>query len=250
MKKVKVDILKAAAATDDSSDGDDSSKRSNSHSDDSSDAGIQSGDDATSDPPSSSKKKKRDRDEDEKSKDTKEPQPKDPMPPPLPPKLRKGKGKGKDGKDGAPDKPPKGDRNDTLLTNSQKSLDLVLELTPNVLWKSLVRANELDRRLGKVQAAEREMQKLMANDRANQEQKERAQKLQSEILAAAEVVSSMKQLFLQIRSTDTSLEQEMVSGQDLTINLAKCSDKLFADAATTMDVIHVMAKRLIDVPLL
>lgn len=119
------------------------------------------------------------------------------------------------------------------------------------MWKSLVRANELDRRVQKANGAEREMQRLALNDKASQDQKERAEKMQKEIQSWVERVTSLKQVFVTVRASSDavpSLKDEVSSGPDLARHFEKCSSLLFKDSATLLEVIQVMAKKLVDVP--
>lgn len=141
-------------------------------------------------------------------------------------------------------------RIETTLHQNQKVRDLLLELSPDVLWRSLVRTAELDRRLSKAQASEHELQKVAASDKATAEQKSRAASLQDEIAGLLSCVSAMKQFFLCARSQSADdLAQQVSTGTDLMAHLTICAHRLLSDFNVLMDIVHSMAKKLVEAPL-
>ena len=134
-----------------------------------------------------------------------------------------------------------------MLTTCQKTKDALAELTPDALWRSLVRATELDRRLGKVAAAERDLQKIGASDKADWQQKARATQMQDEINSLSEVVSAMKHVCSVFRMSDPgALTQEVLTSQELAKRVKQCAGKLFSDFSVLMDIIHTCAKKLVE----
>ena len=141
------------------------------------------------------------------------------------------------------------ERLETILTQTQKTKDLLVELTPDTLWRSLVRSTELDRRLGKVPQAERDLQKVACNEKADKGQKARAAQLQDELENLSDCVGAMKQAFLHIRQGEpASLAQDIASGQEMAKLIGQCANKLFTDFSVLIDIIQVIAKKLVDVP--
>lgn len=147
------------------------------------------------------------------------------------------------------DKPSaeKGDRIEGLLSNGKDSLE---ELTPEVIWRSKIRGAELDRRIGRGSGVDRDLQKVLSNKQASQAQKDRATALQEEVTALAEAVSTMKLAFMAIRNQDgASLADEILgvsSQSELVKNITKCAHKLLTDFDIVIDIVHTVAKKLIE----
>lgn len=134
------------------------------------------------------------------------------------------------------------------LNSAQKALDQMMELNATVLWKGIVRSNDLDRRMGKANSAERDMQRLGANDRATDAQRARAVEIMNKIVSRADAVASLKQVFIAVR-TNEALDVEIANGTELVANIGKCAQLLLVDdVATTMEMVHHIAKKLADAP--
>lgn len=93
------------------------------------------------------------------------PTPKDEVPVPAPSGAQpraarkpkgKGKGNGDEKQEGAKERAA-AERLETSLANAQKALDQLAEVNANVLWRGIVRSNELDRRTSKASTCERDM---------------------------------------------------------------------------------------------
>lgn len=108
-----------------------------------------------------------------------------------------------------------------------------------------VRTGELDRRIGKGNTAERDMQKIQVNEKASEAQKSRAGHIIESVKSQMEIVSSMKQVFLTIRSNEP-LDQEIATGQELMSNFTKCSTQLFREVPVLLEVVRAIAKKLVD----
>lgn len=190
---------------------------------------------------------------------SKDPEVKVPLPPPSTKRRRKGEEPGEKAssekasseKPDKGEKPDKSDRVEVILSNGKKLKDSLAELTPDVIWRSKVRATELDRRISRGSGIDRELQKVHTNKQASQIQKERATALQDEVFQLAEAASTMKLAFMAIRNQDgASLADELtgVSSQaELLKNMTKCAHKLLTDSDVVIDIIHTVAKKLIDV---
>ena len=167
-----------------------------------------------------------------------------------------GKDKAQEGKGDEAQKPQKPeqkpeqkpDRTDIILQNNKKLRDSLAELTPDVIWRSRVRGNELDRRIAKASTCERELDKIQANAKASARQKADASDLSEAVKVLAEEASSLKLTCQAIRNPDAKLLAAELSNPhgDLATNLAKCAHKLLADHHTVIDAIHVIAKKMME----
>lgn len=145
-----------------------------------------------------------------------------------------------------PDKTDKSfERTEALLGNVQKTKDSLVELTPESIWRSLIRTSELERRLGKVGTCERDLQKVGAG-KADQLQKARAAQLQDEIQGLAEAIGAMKQFCGIVRGEAPALIQDISTGQDLAKFLGQCAHKLLSDFAVVIDIVHAISKKLLE----
>ena len=134
-----------------------------------------------------------------------------------------------------------------ILGQCQKTLQLLSELTGEAIWKSMIRANELDRRVSKALTSQGELDKIAANDKADKSQKQRALELEDKISAKSKVVVAFKEVCRVFRSEPAELAQEIRSGTVLKEHLKKCSPMLFSEPNILMDMIHVVAKKLFEV---
>ena len=138
-----------------------------------------------------------------------------------------------------------------LLNSHDKTLASLNEVTPEAIWKSLIRATELDRRTSRSTSAVAELRKLQANPVATPEQKSKAEKLAEDITSAVQTVSAMKELSKCIRQlSSVDLEKEINHGNDseLAVQMLKCARYLQKDHHVLMDMIQDIPKKLLDVP--
>ena len=185
------------------------------------------------------------------------PTPKDEVPVPAPSGAQpraarkpkgKGKGNGDEKQEGAKERAA-AERLETSLANAQKALDQLAEVNANVLWRGIVRSNELDRRTSKASTCERDMQRIVANDKASAEQKGKAEVLQRQLPAYSDRVSAMKQVFTIARSSVTDgLDHQITNSADFYNHIDKCAEILWCDYPTVMDMVHVIAKKIVEEP--
>lgn len=191
-------------------------------------------------PPRRAKRKSEEEDK-EKSKSDEEPE--HPAPPPPPPKRQRGKSK-----DEAAAKAT--ERIEAQLASARKVLQSLTELTPESLWRSLVRTNELDRRLGRAVSVTSDMQKVAAHAHATPDQKATAEKIEQQVKEASTVASAMKELCRWIRQTPLA---DIVTGLrkgcfdcELWTHLHICHKHLFKDWSIVVDIVITLAKKLLD----
>lgn len=152
-----------------------------------------------------------------------------------------------------PPKEPKGSKQDRVaasLTSHEKTLQSLREITAEAIWKSLIRATELERRVTRATAAANELQKIPAMPAATEEQKTKADHLAEEIRQVACTVSAMKELSKVTRSlspADMDREIHRCNESELAIHFGSCKDLLAKDGAVLMDVVTAIAKKLLEV---
>ena len=135
----------------------------------------------------------------------------------------------------------------TTIQNVQNVKGLLSELTCEVLWKNSVRATEVDRRLNKAAASNREMEKISASDKASESQKDQACKLQTDLQEMVEAISAMRQIFNSLRSADAKEMAELVlEGQDLRKNFDLCADLILGNITIVIELVHSLAKKLME----
>lgn len=137
------------------------------------------------------------------------------------------------------------ERIDMVLATNKKIRDALVECGPDAIWRSAIRAAELDRRLGKISAADRDLQKLLVNGNASEEQKNAATSLQDEISQLGSQVSTLKLLCNTLRSQEPkSLAAEIHHGSELEKTFSGASKQLFKNFNVLLDMIHFIAKKL------
>ena len=136
----------------------------------------------------------------------------------------------------------------TTLAGHEKTLALLSEVTVNAVWRSVVRASGLDRRLGKATTCREELRKLLENPKLDDADKDKAQDLDKKIESNMETIMATKEVSRLIRSSSpTDLAMDIVSGQNFANFFAKCSSPILADFATLADMLHNLSKKLVEV---
>lgn len=133
----------------------------------------------------------------------------------------------------------------TIATH-QKTKDLLQELNPSAVWRSMVRTVELERRLSKASCATDELEALLNQEHA-EPRREEISNLSKEISSLASVLGGVKAIAVMARQAEPqALSQEIQEGTEFLRHLASCSKTLFADRVTTADIVHVIAKKLAE----
>lgn len=138
------------------------------------------------------------------------------------------------------------ERMNTQLSNATNTKKLLAELLPDTLWKSLVRATELERRVTKGNSANRDLEKICASPTTDSSVKKQAEDLQTEITSLVECVNSMKQFFTLARSDPKVVIDEIRGGESMGKHFAACAEKLLSDHSVLIDFVHVVSKKLVD----
>lgn len=141
---------------------------------------------------------------------------------------------------------------EAALQTHQKSYDLLAEVTPDSIWRSVVRTAELERRMGKASTTMVELKQLITDSKFEQlagEKQDQAKKLDAEFAELLDWIAAMKESSRIIRTTEPlALSKDISETGQLSTQLAKCSDVLVKNVSTLSDMVHQIAKKLSDVP--
>lgn len=141
------------------------------------------------------------------------------------------------------------DRFENQLAEKRKVLQALTELTPEAIWRSLVRATELDRRLGRAGTSQTDLDKILASSHASAQQKNAALTLKEDIEKASASAGAMKEVAKMSRSkSHQEIANVICCGvrSEFYQQLEACAPFLFQDAPTVMDMVQVIAKKLLD----
>jgi len=134
------------------------------------------------------------------------------------------------------------------LITHQKTFDLIGELSPMTIWRSVVRSAELDRRLARVSSAREEISKMLSGGKLSEAQQHQAKELDSKMGDKLEITIALKEVCRIIRSKAAdALAKDIASNTELAPHLGKCAAGLLEDPATFSDMVHCIAKKLVEV---
>ena len=148
---------------------------------------------------------------------------------------------------GPPDRPEKDERIAQSLASHGKTADLIVELKPADIWRSVVRAAEVDRRMSKVAAAQEDLLKLRASDKMSEMEQKQADDLDAKMKQSSDFVLAMKEVARIVRSKPLEeLVKDVKEGLELLPHLGKCAGPLLSDIPTISDIVHCLAKKLFE----
>ena len=131
---------------------------------------------------------------------------------------------------------------EALLQQGEKHLQMLQELRPEVLWRSLVRTSEITRRLGKSPALEAELQATGA---------EQAAKIAENISSLTTTLASMQEVMKAVRQGDNDqVAAEVKEGMELKGHVKACIRSLFEDESVLVQMIQCIAKKVLEACLL
>lgn len=132
-----------------------------------------------------------------------------------------------------------------------KTADLLREISCESIWRSTIRSAELERRLTKGNSTISELETLMAHVKFPEleaSQQDDAKKVVIEIKDLVFWQSAMKECSRSIRNKDAAaLAADITDTAELVEQFAKCAPILFKDISTLADMMHQLAKKLIEV---
>ena len=121
------------------------------------------------------------------------------------------------------------------------------DFLPKVVWKSVIRASELDRRLAKGQSTVDELEGLQSNPRADEETKKLAEEMQTKIFTLCQEAASVKEISRVIRqSSPADLAEDVRCGGNLRENFLRCSPGILVDHQTLTEMLQAIAKKLAE----
>ena len=133
-----------------------------------------------------------------------------------------------------------------VIATHEKTLGLLQELTPNAVWRSLVRTVEVDRRLTKAAAALDELSSL-SNPETPEPFKEQISTLETNLSKSIALAHALKATCSFVRTTvPAEMSKEVLDGKELVASIQKCCTSLLSDSATTGDMLHSIAKKLFE----
>lgn len=178
-------------------------------------------------------------------------EPKDPKDPPVA-SQPKGKGAGKDTQKAPKESKAaraKQERADKILASASKAATLVDELTADLIWRSVVRTGEVERRLQKSSQAEQDLRGVVDNDGLLTDSTEAKELLQT-MGKHRELMSDFKDLCREIRGcSPEGMVKDIKDGGDISKLFVRIFDAILseADSSTLLDMVSTVAKKLHNV---
>ena len=137
---------------------------------------------------------------------------------------------------------------------AKKYLATIQELRADTLWKSCVRAHEVDRRLGRESAVVSHLESTMSSQEIDAAAIADAKTTVSKIKEQNQFVMSMKEVCIWLRSAKPScLVLEVTEAGGTLSKLLAANDfvvgkRMAEDSATLREILLFVAKKLVDVP--
>eukprot|EP00438_Fugacium_kawagutii_P002975 Skav211136 [mRNA] locus=scaffold4091:150919:152465:+ [translate_table: standard] len=150
-----------------------------------------------------------------------------------------------------------------VMESAEKLLALLTELGGSVVWRSVVRATEIDRRLGRVHQVQAELQDAASAIESGAdtssgkvvlppEEDERSKKIvamHQKLTAESKRVAALKDLckFIRGASVDDMIS-DVSSGASILHYYGECFASLICAEGTLVEMIQTIAKKLLDAP--
>ena len=137
------------------------------------------------------------------------------------------------------------------LSTHEKTYQAVEEVTPDAIWRSLIRTTELERKISRASAAATECGKIQANSAASDDLRAKAAELGKDLPRVVEKLTALKELSKCIRGfTAAELEKDIspMKNSEIARQLEICAVPLADNMHVFMDMIQAMAKKLLEVP--
>ena len=138
----------------------------------------------------------------------------------------------------------------STLESGIKVLPLLEELTAPTLWRSSVRASEVDRRMGRSGPLLREIADLMTDPAADKESEDYkslhtlSKKMQEEI----DRISALRDLCKFIRgSTSDQMAEDVATNGSMLENFGYCWKSLLECEGTLVDMVGLISKKILEV---
>ena len=135
---------------------------------------------------------------------------------------------------------------ESAMAGYQKVLELLNEIGPDMIWRSLVRTVEVERRLSKATSTLDEVQKLEGGYNITDDQLQRVTSLREKLSEQVEWITAMKDLSKLIRGSEPDHLAKAVYETSLLEQFSGCAGHLFKHLDTLADMMHVMAKKICE----
>ena len=135
---------------------------------------------------------------------------------------------------------------ESAMAGHQKVMELLTEIAPNMIWRSLVRSVEVERRLTKASSTLDELNKLESNTSITDHQGQRVGNLKSKLSDQVEWITAMKDLSKLIRGSEADQLAKGIYATSTLELFSTCAGHLFKDLDTLGDMLHVMAKKIFE----
>ena len=139
---------------------------------------------------------------------------------------------------------------ETAIDAGKKHFASLMEMRPEVLWRSLIRIGEVDRRLGREQSVVNAIEAALSADNLPSGQVDEAQRLIASIKAAARATIDLKEAIRSIRTSKLSqLVTEVRDENGSIVSILKADGfragkALVSDLVTLGDILVFIAKKL------
>lgn len=138
------------------------------------------------------------------------------------------------------------------IEGAEKFLGSLRELQVHTLWKSCIRASEIDRRLSRESSVVSNLDSSMSVDQCPEDLRQKAQNLMNDIQQEAKTVLNLKEFCKELRSCQDLTKQVNSEGGTLCELLSAdnfaVGKRVTADMATLADMLTFAAKKIIEVP--
>ena len=161
------------------------------------------------------------------------------MPPLAPPKIEKGARAAK----------AKLEKAEKMKASTRKTYASLKEISCDMIWRSIIRTSEVERRLQKADQAERDLQNLTVSDPTYKEDKDIAGLL-AEIGPYKQMIADIKDLCKDLRNLTPETAAECVQTEsEISSRFLQVFDSLLSerDMSTLMDMVLSLSKKLMDV---
>lgn len=137
-------------------------------------------------------------------------------------------------------------RFEVSMVTYQKASEVLREVTPSAIWRSLVRSVEIERRVSKAYGIIDELSRMQSNMKLEDDQVIRSRNLENELGQLVAWINALKEASRIVRTSEAKQLSEEIKGQNFVNLFKKCANELFADTTTLSDMVHVICKKLFE----
>lgn len=135
-----------------------------------------------------------------------------------------------------------------LTPRFDAAMNLLQEIQPETVWRSLVRSVEVDRRLSKSGQTLEELKAATCNSKLPEDQVKELERMQENLFTKIEWITAMKELSRIVRTSDGPTLSKHVYGSEVLTLFGDAGCQLFDDKNCLADIVHTFAKKIFEVP--